>query len=226
MTRHAAYGLSPAMLDIILVDDSKPMLQLMRSVLASMQPARIRAYESPEDALKAMLSEPPNLVITDWRMKPLTGYQLLRTMRNREMAPLCFVPVIMVTAYGTRALCAKAFSAGAQQVLVKPLSPATLVDRVMRLLRDGRPLVPGPDDRYVIAGVGEALEADETRTEMLERARAFVDRNIRTSQAQAVVDRILSEPEQHGEAPRALFVPPARRPEPPQRRVGFASVNR
>ncbi len=73
----------------------------------------MRTFDTADAALEMMRLDPPNFVITDWRMKPMSGLALLRTLRQRKMAPLCFLPVVVCTAHGTR----------------------TLIDRV---LRDGR----------------------------------------------------------------------------------------
>jgi two-component system chemotaxis response regulator CheY len=215
LIHHAAYGLPPEALDVIIIEDSKPMLLLLRSIVASLQPSRIRVFESAEDAVTAMLAEPPNLIITDWRMKPISGFQLLRTMRSRRMAPLCFVPVIMVTAYGTRALVDKAIEAGAQQVLVKPLSPAMLVERIRYMLKDARRFVLGQGDSYVVEGVAEQLAAQHGRSAILRQARAFV--------AGKAARPAGVEPA--AEAGKAPAFPPAKKPVG-QRRPRFAAVSR
>jgi Response regulator containing a CheY-like receiver domain and an HD-GYP domain len=193
MMHHSSYGLPAEFLDIMLVEDSKPMQIMLRSMLMALRPRRLRSYDSAEDALEAMLVEPPNLVITDWRLGGMSGYQLLRTIRMKQMAPLSFVPVLIVSAHATRAIVEKAFRAGANHFLVKPISPACLATWVQRVTKDGRRFTLADSGHFVIEGVEEALSIHRGRHDTLERARMFHDRSFRrVAQIQTEVDKILS----------------------------------
>ncbi|MAA98410.1 MAG: hypothetical protein CMN87_16940 [Stappia sp.] len=159
MTRHYAYGLDFGDLDIAVVDDSKPMQTILRSTLLSFRVRRVRTYDTAETALEMMRLDPPNMILTDWRMKPMSGIGLLRAVRQRRNAPLCFLPVIFVTAHGTRTLVDRVLREGAQHVLAKPIAPSALYDRILWTLHDSRPLVLTDDGRYVIEGVADNLDA-------------------------------------------------------------------
>ncbi|WP_417767861.1 response regulator [Stappia sp.] len=174
MTRHYAYGLHISDLDVVVVDDSKPMQAILRSTLLSFRVRRVRTFDTAEAALEAMRLDPPNFVITDWRMKPMSGVALLRTLRQRKMAPLCFLPVMFCTAHGTRTLIDRMLRDGAQHVLTKPLSPSALYDRLAWTLRDARPLVMGEDGRYVIDGVADTLDAKARKWQQIGNGRNVV----------------------------------------------------
>ena len=178
MRHNAAYNVPLESLDVVVVEDSKQMQTIIRSVLGAMRVQRVRTFDSAEKALQAMLSEPPHLIITDWRMEPISGYQLLRSIRHRRMAPLCFVPVLMVTAHGTRPLVEKALRVGAHHVLVKPLAPTALHQRMQWITRDERKfcLEPGKDF-FVIEGVAAALAVQSERRQALDQARLHHARN-------------------------------------------------
>ncbi len=60
-------------LDIVVVEDSKPMQMILRSMLAGLQVRRIRVFENGKAALAAMLRDPPTLIITDLRMPGMSG---------------------------------------------------------------------------------------------------------------------------------------------------------
>ncbi len=158
MTKHYAYGRAIGDLDIVIIDDSKPMQAIFRSTLASFKVRRVRSYDAAAEAVEAMRIDPPNLILTDLLMKPTSGYQFLLQIRHRRMAPLCFLPVLFVTAHGTRTVVDKVLRAGAQNILVKPISPAALYDRLNWTLRDARELTLQDDGRYAIQGVGELLD--------------------------------------------------------------------
>ena len=178
MRHSTAYNVPLESLDVVVVEDSKQMQTIIRSVLGAMRVQRVRTFDSAEKALQAMLSEPPHLIITDWKMEPVTGYQLLRSIRHRKMAPLCFVPVLMVTAHGTRSLVEKALMVGAHHVLVKPLAPAALHQRMEWIVRDPRKFVLEPGkDFFVIEGVAQALAVQSERRQALDQARLHHARN-------------------------------------------------
>ncbi|SON55414.1 Chemotaxis protein CheY [Hartmannibacter diazotrophicus] len=194
MTLNSSYGLPAEILDVIVVDDSKPMQLMIRSMLHNIHPRRVRCFDTAEEALDAMLVEPPNLIITDWQLSGMSGYQLLRTIRLKQMAPLSFVPLLVVSSNATRRSVERAFRAGASHFLVKPLSAACLSKWINRVLKDKREFVLSDTGHYVIEGVAEALAVHRGRQDTLERARLFHDRSVRrVVEAQSHVDRILAK---------------------------------
>lgn len=174
MTRHYAYGLDLTDLDIAVVDDSKSMQAILRSTLLSFRVRRVRTYDSAETALEMMRLDPPNMILTDWRMKPMSGLGLLRTVRQRRNAPLCFLPVLFVTAHGTRTLIDRVLREGAQHVLAKPISPSQLYDRIRWTLRDSRSLVLTDEGRYVIEGVAASLDAKARKWQQIGAGRTLI----------------------------------------------------
>lgn len=195
MKNHAAYGLEMEDLDVVIVEDSKPMQTIIRSILLSFKVARVRSFDSVDEALQSMLAEPPNVILTDWRMEPASGYQLLRLVRHRHMDPLCFVPIIFITAHGTRALVDKALRAGAHHLLVKPLSPSTLYSRLRWLLTDDRMMVLENSGFYNILGVHKLLDQAAEKIQTLENARTYHQRAIQKLAAvQDAVEKEFAKP--------------------------------
>ncbi|MTI45642.1 two-component system chemotaxis response regulator CheY [Roseibium hamelinense] len=226
MKFHTAYGLAIENMDIVVVEDSKPMQTILRSILLSFRVARVRVFDSVDEALDAMLTEPPNVILTDLRMEPTTGYQMLRMIRHRHMEPLCYVPLLFVTAHGTRALVDRALRSGAHHLLVKPVSPATLMKRLQWLARDDRPMVLENSGYYNIQGIGKMLDEQAARLQNLAAGR------IQTQIAkQRVADG--ATPLEQSLAARAEGPDPDAKPEPPLvlpgkagkiRQPGFAAV--
>lgn len=171
MKHHAAYGLEMEDIDAVVVEDSKPMQTILRSILLSFKVARVRVFDSVDDALEASLAEPPNVIITDWKMAPTSGYQLLRLVRHRHMEPLCYVPILFVTAHGTRPLVDKALRAGAHHVLVKPVSPSTLHKRLSWIMNDERPMILEHSGFYNIYGIHKTMDAQAEKMQSLAGAR-------------------------------------------------------
>jgi DNA-binding response OmpR family regulator len=84
-------------------------------------------------ALRAIEQERPDLVILDLKMPELDGFGVLRHLRADP--GLKSLPVIILTALGDEQDVLRGFSAGADDYLAKPFSPAELAVRVDRLLR-------------------------------------------------------------------------------------------
>jgi len=209
MKHHAAFGLAMEDIDAVVVEDSKPMQTILRSILLSFKVARVRVFDSVDEALEASLAEPPNVILTDWRMAPTSGYQFLRLVRHRHMEPLCYVPILFITAHGTRPLVDKALRAGAHHVLVKPVSPSTLFKRLKWLLTDDRPMILEHSGFYNIYGIQKAM--DEQAEKMQSLAGARLHHRIATRKRAEVETAV-----------EAAF--DKKEPEPP--RPGYASVKK
>ncbi|WP_417671812.1 response regulator [Roseibium sp.] len=195
MKHHTAYGLGLEDLDVVVVEDSKPMQTIIRSILLSFKVARVRTFDSVDEALQSMLAEPPNVILTDWRMAPTSGYQLLRLIRHRHMEPLCYVPILFITAHGTRPLVDKALRAGAHHILVKPVSPATLYNRLRWIVNDERPLVLENSGFYNIHGINKALDVQAEKIQTLENARSYHDNAIkRLVEVKGTVEKAFNTP--------------------------------
>jgi two-component system chemotaxis response regulator CheY len=218
MRHHAAYGLGFESLDVMIVEDSKVMQSILRSVFNSLKVGRLRVYGDGTDALAAMLSEPPNLIVTDWNMKPMSGYRLLKSIRSAGMTPLCRIPAIVVTAHATRSMVDKAMRVGAHHVVAKPFSPAALVARLESILADQRPMVLDEvRQTWRIEGVDRLIAANSAKLRAIHTARQFHEGVAKRAKVvQASVDKILSD------ASIALDTPtrgPVRAPETTENRV-------
>jgi two-component system chemotaxis response regulator CheY len=172
MPRHRAYGLGLRDLDVVIIDDTKPMQSILRSILAAVHVARVRVFDNADAAMQAMLVEPPNLVLCDWRMRPTDGLGLVRAMRQRGRGALALVPVILITAYPTRTLVEAALAAGAHFVVAKPISPAVLIRRIQFVLGDGRQFGLLADGRTVVLERPAGLPPLRRRAAMIAVPRA------------------------------------------------------
>lgn len=172
MTTHLALDLKIEALDVVIVEDSKPMRMLMRTMLSAFGVTHVRGFDTATEALEAMLAEPPTLVIADWRMPTTNGMQLLKALRRKGLDPLCFVPFVMVSAYGTRTLVEESFRAGAHYFLVKPVSPSQLHKTLKRVVADRRPFrLEGVS--YVIDGIAERLDRLQVGERTAQRANTY-----------------------------------------------------
>ena len=109
---------------ILVVDDYKTMVRIIQNLLKQLGFSNFDDAADGEEALAKMRESKYALVISDWNMDPVTGYDLLQSVRADE--ELRDTPFIMVTAesHGEKVVAAK--QAGVNNYIVKPFNAATL----------------------------------------------------------------------------------------------------
>ena len=148
-------------LSVLLVDDAKPMADLLGSILKELGVGKITTHADAKrsmdllDSIAQMQAQGTpmvDIVISDWRMEPISGVDLLKWIRNHPSDGIRFMPFIMLTAYSDNARVMAARDAGANEVLAKPVSVHNLVRRLLSVIENPRPFVScptyfGPDRR-------------------------------------------------------------------------------
>jgi len=126
---------------ILLADDSETMSSMIGSVLRALGSGRVLTVANGLDALQILTAERVDLVITDWRMQPVDGLELVRRMRSGTEQQDRFVPIIMMTAYTEPERVTQALEAGVSDILVKPVTVDLLCKRLTRLIEKPRPFI-------------------------------------------------------------------------------------
>jgi two-component system phosphate regulon response regulator PhoB len=117
---------------VLVVDDERDITALVAYHLARAG-YRVTTAASGTDALKAIVAEPPDLIVLDLMLPGRSGLELLDELRAREDTRE--VGVILLTARREEADRIKGLAAGADDYLAKPFSPEELVLRVGAVLR-------------------------------------------------------------------------------------------
>ncbi len=112
----------------LIVDDQQTMRSLIRTSLHALGITQTREAPDGEEALRAMLALPTNLVITDFNMPKLDGLGLLRAIRAHP--PIAKTAVIMLTGRADRELVQRAVQFGVNNYLVKPFTTQTLKEKI------------------------------------------------------------------------------------------------
>jgi DNA-binding NtrC family response regulator len=134
---------------ILVVDDEPDMVENCTRILRRAG-YRVLATTDPERALALVESDRPDVLLTDLKMQPLDGMELMR--RAHEIDPT--LPVIMITAFGSIESAVAAIKAGAFDYLPKNFSVDELTVDVERALRQ-RAL--GVENRNLRAQLAAAL---------------------------------------------------------------------
>ena len=119
---------------ILVVDDYSTMRRIIRNLLNQLGYADVDEAEDGSIALQKMRSSNYNLVISDWNMEPMTGYELLKEVRADDK--LKATPFIMVTAESKTDNVVAAKDAGVSNYIVKPFNAATLKTKLSTVLGD------------------------------------------------------------------------------------------
>ncbi len=120
---------------VLVVDDYGTMVRIIRNLLRQLGFADVDGASDGGAALEMMREKDYGLIISDWNMAPMTGYELLCEMRADDR--FSRTPFIMVTAEAKTESVAAAKSAGASNYILKPFNGATLKSKIDRLFSDG-----------------------------------------------------------------------------------------
>ena len=113
---------------VLIVDDYNTMVRIIRNLLRQLGFEHIDDANDGSSALAKMEQRKYGLVISDWNMEPMTGYDLLQKVRaNPEMAE---IPFIMVTAESKTENVVAAKKAGVSNYIVKPFNAQTLKSKI------------------------------------------------------------------------------------------------
>lgn len=119
---------------VLVVEDDVDIQDLVIALL-SRAGYDVVAEDNGDAGLAAALSQEPDLVILDWMMPGLSGVEVCRGMRADPRAKN--VPVLMLTSKAQEADIDQAFTAGADDYMVKPFRGRELVSRVQALTARG-----------------------------------------------------------------------------------------
>ena len=109
---------------ILIVDDYKTMLRIVRGLLNQIGFTNIDDATDGTAAFELIKQKQYGLVISDWNMEPMSGYELLKKVRADEKSK--GLPFIMVTAESKTENVILAKKAGVNNYIVKPFNAATL----------------------------------------------------------------------------------------------------
>jgi two-component system chemotaxis response regulator CheY len=114
---------------ILLVDDSRVTRELIKVYLIAKDVTLLEAIDGQEGLEKAR-ADPPDLVLADMFMPRLDGAGLCEALRKDPATK--DVPVVILTSSTAADTRRRARSAGAREVLQKPIQPQALLEAVRR----------------------------------------------------------------------------------------------
>lgn len=115
---------------ILLIDDSKTMRNIQKSVLATLGHTEVEEAADGQDALSKVVAFQPHLILVDWNMPVMDGLAFVKAFRTQNKA----TPVIMVTTEAEKSRVIEAIKAGVNNFVVKPFTPDALGQRINETL--------------------------------------------------------------------------------------------
>lgn len=139
-------------LSILVVEDTEAMRHLIVSVLDALGIGKVYWASNGREGFDAFRRNKPDIVLTDWVMKPVDGIELIKEIRNNPLSTNKSVPIIIITGYSARLRVEEARDNGVTEFLVKPFTAADLAKRIGYVINRPRNFVQtgsyfGPDRR-------------------------------------------------------------------------------
>lgn len=115
---------------ILIAEDDEMMLKTMEFKLVK-EGYEVISCSDGKDALSKIVSENPDIIITDIMMPFVTGLDIVNKVKIELKLN---IPIIILSAVGLEKTVLEAFDLGADDFITKPFSPNELMVRVKRLL--------------------------------------------------------------------------------------------
>jgi two-component system response regulator (stage 0 sporulation protein F) len=116
---------------ILIVDDAGPVVVLCVNVLQALGYA-VKGANRGEAALELMRKEPFDLMVLDYKMPGMTGFEVFQQARALHPA----MAVVLVTGHGTPEIISEANRMGFNAILLKPFTSDELRGTVEKVLAD------------------------------------------------------------------------------------------
>jgi len=139
-------------LQILVVEDDEDTAEVVCTLLKDAG-YEANAVDRGDDALHSIAGSLPDLVLLDIKLPDMNGLDVLREVRSHS-----FLPMIVLSGFGTDRDRVQALEAGADDYMAKPFSPEELIARVRALLRRVE-WTPKPETRLKV----RKLELDMPR---------------------------------------------------------------
>jgi DNA-binding response OmpR family regulator len=117
---------------ILIIDDDTKLNRLLADFLKDFG-FEVISSTRPEEGLKRVRQEAPDLVILDVMLPGMSGFEVCKAIRG-----VCGVPIIMLTARGEVTDKVVGLELGADDYMPKPFEPRELVARIQSVLRRAR----------------------------------------------------------------------------------------
>jgi DNA-binding response OmpR family regulator len=152
----------------MVIDESSFSLKLTSQALLAFGIKARHQLTSAVEAKAVLAEEILDLIIVGCEMPDLDGYDFVHWLRRSGHEHNAYCPVLMLSGHTRQSKVKKARDCGANIVITRPVSPSTLLERILWMARGQRSFLEapgycGPDRRF---RPPEPRETDERRWDM------------------------------------------------------------
>jgi two-component system chemotaxis response regulator CheY len=123
---------------ILSVEDSKMLRFMVVKLLRDAGYTDVVAVSSAEEALSFINGTKPDLILLDWNLPKMSGFELLQHIRKSP--DLAAISVVMVTTEHEKSNIIQALKVGLQGYILKPINQEALISKVKQI--EGKPPSP------------------------------------------------------------------------------------
>ena len=132
-------------LKVLLVDDNQHMRAIVATILKGVGIREVREARDGAEGLQALRDWPADIAIIDFRMEPIDGVEFTRMVRNSADSKNPYLPIIMMTGFADRPRVCEARDSGVTELVVKPVTARSVIDRVNAVVFHPRPFIRTED---------------------------------------------------------------------------------
>lgn len=132
-------------LRFLLVDDNHHMRAIVSTILKGVGVRHVLEAMDGAEALQIVRDRQVDIAIVDFKMSPLDGVQFTQLVRNSPDSADPFLPIIMLTGFAERNRVFEARDAGVTEIVVKPVTARSLLDRINTVIFKPRPFIRTAD---------------------------------------------------------------------------------
>lgn len=141
-------------LNIMIVDTDYRLAALMKNILFGLGCQTVTTLRDAPEAIAFLDENPIDIILTENRLKSMSGLQLAGRVRSSKNPEHRALPVILMSAQSDREHVTQARDAGINEYMLKPFCAKSLLERIYQLIEKPRGFVistyyVGPDRRYM-----------------------------------------------------------------------------
>jgi DNA-binding response OmpR family regulator len=138
---------------ILLLDDHLEGGNILAQIVMGFGVKRVARSTSVEEAQELVNASEFHIIMVNANLRESPAFEFIDWLRRAGLQPNSFTPVVLVTGHTQRSAVERARDCGANIVLAKPVSPQSLLERIIWIAREKRPFVNcdtymGPDRRF------------------------------------------------------------------------------
>lgn len=136
---------------VMILEDSPFISSLLSSALSEMGVGSVVTADGVNEGKQKILglnavssSQNVDVIILDWLMPDGKGVEFINWIREHKSDTIKFLPIIVCSAYASTDLVSESRDAGANEVMVKPVSAEKLAQRILYVIDKPRPYIKAP----------------------------------------------------------------------------------